>query len=152
MTPITHIQARDIMKQAFIDLLAQDAYGTNEGGTCQYLTPEGRSCVMGLALRKTNPSLDLKDIAGPAYCLYSELSTSDQPWGNEALELAQAAQRVHDRCAGIRCGLDATNLQLIAEQLLAADYEDAKGDPKSPYCRSKLEAMQEINNILKELA
>lgn len=115
--------AYHLLSHAFRHLMAQEVYGINDNGVCTYLNTSGNSCVMGLALRIHSSRIDLTKLSGAISTNAEYLAKVGLPWATDALELAQAAQCVHDQAArdARRAGIKAptwSGLQFAAREQL----------------------------------
>lgn len=82
------------LAQAFQDLLAQGSFGVTKTGACDYLTPEGKSCIAGLWINRHYPATDLTQIGG-SFMRRNQVAAIPRidPFDEACI---QAAQSVHD--------------------------------------------------------
>lgn len=94
---VTYEQARSMIKQAFIDLMAQGQFGYDpKTYSSRYLTSEGNSCVIGLLIKRNYPEVPLGDLPNhPTRELLDDGILGK--WEPAARRLAVEAQLCHDR-------------------------------------------------------
>lgn len=113
---VTLKEAEALILQAFRDLIQQGCYGTY-GGTCSYLTDEGHSCVIGLALKRKYPGIALAGLEGPAPAALKKIENwGREPWDPAAIGLAQKAQLLHDKASTLCIPLDPKSLVAYARR------------------------------------
>lgn len=115
--------------QAFRDLIAQGSYGISSDSHapgCQYLTSEGKSCIVGLWAKRNRPNVPLKtlhgsvdddDFNGPATRL--RLTTHE-------VQLFSVAQQVHDQAAIAGKPLTKENLLTVLNHTIMVPENEKK--------------------------
>lgn len=89
--------------QAVLDLLQQGGYGyDSRSQACGYLTREGKSCVIGLLIKRQLPEVDLKPLRG-SYCNMVETNKLHRPLANKLDHIHSYVladmQEIHDNAA-----------------------------------------------------